>query len=405
MSGSDVRAVPAARAQHVTAAGSVPGGLAASLAIVATLELGGAVLLRALLLSNETWVIVGLLAIMGAGFAALQIRPQLEDRIVAAFRQARPVALMLAVALVLGYPFVMQASGYALHLLIIAQLYSVLALALNFQLGSANIPNFATAASYGIGAYTSALLAIHFGISVWLTLPAAAVVATLFGFALGFPAMRTRDTYLALVTIAFGIVVHQLLNNFTWTGGPNGLAGIPAPAIFGHSFNDPLIVFGHRLPSQANFYYLTALLVLVAIISARLLHNSRVGLAWNALRSDELAARCQGVNVVWYKMLAFGVDAFLAAFAGSIYAFYVSYISPDNFTFLVSVTIMTMVIVGGMDNTLGVMIGAFLLVLLPEKLRIFDDYRLLFVGVTVILFLLLRPQGLFPQRPRSYGDG
>ena len=113
--------------------------------------------------------------------------------------------------------------------------------------------------------------------------------------------------------------------------------------------------------------------------------------------------RCTGINVVWYKMMAFAVDAFLAAFAGSVYAAYVSYISPDNFTFLVSVTIMTMVIVGGMDNTLGVIVGAFLLTLLPEKLRIFADYRLLFVSVIVILFLILRPQGLFPQRPRSYG--
>jgi branched-chain amino acid transport system permease protein len=405
MAGEDVCARPVDRAVAVPVTRSLSGSLAASLAIVAGLELGGAALLRALLLSNETWVIVGLFVILGVGFAILQIRPQIEERIVAAFRQARPLALLLAAVLVLTYPFLMQGSSYALHLLIMAQLYSVLALALNFQLGSANIPNFATAASYGIGAYTSALLAIHFGISVWLTLPAAAITATIFGFALGFPAMRTRDTYLALVTIAFGIVVHQLLNNFTWTGGPNGLAGIPAPTILGHSFNSPLVVFGHRLPSQANFYYLAALLVLITIVSARLLHNSRVGLAWNALRSDELAARCQGINVVWYKMLAFAVDAFLAAFAGSVYAFYVSYIAPDNFTFLVSVMIMTMVIVGGMDNTLGVIVGAFLLILLPEKLRIFDDFRLLFVGITVIMFLLLRPQGLFPQRPRNYGDG
>ena len=128
-----------------------------------------------------------------------------------------------------------------------------------------------------------------------------------------------------------------------------------------------------------------------------------MGLAWNAIRADELAAKCQGINVVWYKILAFGVDAFLAAFAGTIYAFYISYISPDNFTFLVSVTIMTMVIVGGMDNTLGVIIGAFLLTMLPEKLRVFSDYRLLFVSVVVILFLILRPKGLFPQRQRNYG--
>ncbi|MFC3088694.1 branched-chain amino acid ABC transporter permease [Tabrizicola soli] len=373
------------------------------LAIVAGVQLGGAALLGAFLLGEKTAVVVALLAVMGAIFALLQLRPGLEERIVSAFRAQRRPALALGVGIVLAYPFFMQGSSYALHLLVIALLYSVLALALNFQLGSANIPNFATGASYGIGAYTSALLALNFGVSFWLTLPVAAVVATIFGFLLGFPSMRTRESYLALVTIAFGIVVHQLLNNFSWTGGPNGLVGIPAPTIFGHSFAQPIEVLGFRLPSQANFYYLSAALVALSILSAKRLHDSRVGLAWNALRADPLAARCQGIDVVWYKMLAFGVDAFLAAFAGTIYAFYVSYISPDNFTFLVSVTIMTMVIVGGMDNTLGVILGAFLLTLLPEKLRIFADYRLLFVGVIVILFLILRPQGLFPQRPRHYG--
>ncbi|MCG8271191.1 branched-chain amino acid ABC transporter permease [Aquamicrobium sp. NLF2-7] len=378
-------------------------GTSLDASIVVAVELGSAVLLGAFLLSEQTAIVVLLLAVMGAIFGLLQWRPAFEERIVAAFHEQQQLAIALGAVIVMVYPFFMQGSSYALHLLIVAQLYAVLALALNFQLGSANIPNFATGASYGIGAYTSALLAINFGVSFWLTLPVAAVVATIFGFLLGFPSMRTKDSYLALVTIAFGIVVHQLLNNFSWTGGANGLVGIPAPSLFGHSFTRPIEVFGFRLPSQANFYYLSAALVGLSIIAARRLHNSRVGLAWNALRADPLAARCQGIDIVWYKMLAFGVDAFLAAFAGTIYAFYVSYISPDNFTFLVSVTIMTMVIVGGMDNTLGVIIGAFLLTMLPEKLRIFSDYRLLFVGVVVILFLILRPQGLFPQRARNYG--
>lgn len=376
---------------------------AADLALVAAIELGGAGLLRQFLLEDRTAVILLLLGVLATGFAVLRYFPSVEERVVAAFCSARRPAVAIGIAIVLIYPFLMKGSSYAIHLLIIAQLYAVLALALNFQLGSANIPNFATGASYGIGAYTSALLAINFGVSFWLTLPIAAIVATFFGFVIGFPSMRTRETYLALVTIAFGIVIHQLLNNFEWTGGSNGLVGIPAPTLFGHSFDQPIVWFGHRLPSQANFYYLSAVLVGISIISARRLHTSRVGLAWNALRSDELAARCQGINVAWYKTLAFAVDAFLAAFAGTVYAFYVSYISPDNFTFFVSVTIMTMVIVGGMDNTLGVIVGAFLLTLLPEKLRFFDDYRLLFVSVVVILFLMLRPQGLFPQRLRTYG--
>ncbi|WP_424830288.1 branched-chain amino acid ABC transporter permease [Ruegeria sp.] len=392
---------------HVARAPSNPASSLSTMLRIATVlsvTIGGAVMLGAIVLAGTTAKTLVLLALLGVGFAILQVRPMIEDYIVSAFSGLRGLAIFLGIAITLVFPFFMQGSSYALHLLIIAQLYAVLALALNFQLGSANIPNFATGASYGIGAYTSALLALNFGVSFWLTLPVAAVVATLFGFLLGFPSMRTRDSYLALVTIAFGIVVHQLLNNFDWTGGPNGLVGIPAPTLFGHSFISPIEVFGYRLPSQANFYYLSAALVGLTILSAKWLHESRVGLAWNALRSDEIAARCQGINVVWYKMLAFGVDAFLAAFAGTIYAFYVSYISPDNFTFIVSVTIMTMVIVGGMDNTLGVILGAFLLTLLPEKLRIFDDYRLLFVGVVVILFLILRPQGLFPQRARDYGE-
>ncbi|MBR2689383.1 MAG: branched-chain amino acid ABC transporter permease, partial [Aquamicrobium sp.] len=359
--------------------------------------------LRQFLLVDDWRAVVGLLALFGGALVAMQRLPAIEAGIEHAFGANRRFAVLLGVAIVLAFPFVLQNSSYALHLLIIAQLYAVLALALNFQLGSANIPNFATGASYGIGAYASALLALHWDVSFWLALPASAVVATIFGFLLGIPSMRTRDSYLALVTIAFGVVVHQLLNNLEFTGGPNGLVGIPAPELFGHSFASPLVIFGHSLPPQANFYYLSALLVGVAILFAGRLHHSRIGLAWNALRADELAARCQGINTTWYKVLAFAVDAFLAGFAGTIYAFYVGFISPDNFTFLVSVTIMTMVIAGGMDNTLGVIVGAFLLTLLPEKLRAFSDYRILFFGITVIAFLMIRPQGIFPQRLRRYG--
>lgn len=378
-------------------------GAASGLVLVALTEIAGAAFLRQFLLVDDWRAVVGLLALFGGALVAMQRLPAIEAGIEQAFGANRRFAALLGIAIVLAFPFVLQNSSYALHLLIIAQLYAVLALALNFQLGSANIPNFATGASYGIGAYASALLALHWDVSFWLALPASAVVATIFGFLLGIPSMRTRDSYLALVTIAFGVVVHQLLNNLEFTGGPNGLVGIPAPELFGHSFASPLVIFGHSLPSQANFYYLSALLVGVAILFAGRLHHSRIGLAWNALRADELAARCQGINTTWYKVLAFAVDAFLAGFAGTIYAFYVGFISPDNFTFLVSVTIMTMVIAGGMDNTLGVIVGAFLLTLLPEKLRAFSDYRILFFGITVIAFLMIRPQGIFPQRLRRYG--
>jgi len=380
-----------------------PPGKAAATAFVVLSQLGGAAFLYFLLKADGGWQVVGLLAVLGLGFYLLEKFPWVAEFSRASLASLPLLAMGVAAIVVVAFPFAVGSNTYMLHLLIVAQLYAVLALALNFQLGSANIPNFATGASYGIGAYVSALLAINFGLSFWLTLPLAALAATLFGFVIGIPSMRTRDTYLALVTIAFGVVVQQLLNNFDFTGGPNGLVGIPAPSLFGHSFADPLVIFGHKLPSQANFYYLSAALLVMAIVTAHRLHGSRIGLAWNALRADEIAARAQGINVAWFKVLAFAVDAFLAAFAGTIYAFYVSYISPDNFTFLVSVTIMTMVIVGGMDNIFGVIVGAFLLTILPEKLRAFSDYRLLFFGVVIIGFLMIRPQGLFPQRMRSYG--
>mgnify|MGYP001180877813 CR=1 FL=1 len=389
------------RSEHSARAASNP---VAGMATVVAVQLAGAVFLRQFLLIEDWRLVIGLLLIFGAALVIMERAPAFEARIEAAFARHSRLAVLVGMAIVLGFPFVLEGNTYALHLCVISMLYAVLALALNFQLGSANIPNFATGASYGIGAYASALLALNFGVSFWVALPVAAVVATIFGFLLGIPSMRTRDSYLALVTIAFGVVIHQLLNNLEFTGGPNGLVGIPVPELFGHSFGDPLVIFGQELPSQANFYYLSALLVLISIVFAGRLHDSRVGLAWNALRTDELAARCQGINVTWYKVLAFAVDAFLAGFAGTIYAFYVGFISPDNFTFLVSVTIMTMVIAGGMDNILGVIVGAFLLTLLPEKLRAFSDYRILFFGVTVIAFLMIRPQGLFPQRLRRYGD-
>ena len=374
-----------------------------ALALVAATEIIAAIFLRQFLLAEDWRLVVTLLAIFGGALMVFERQPNLEGAVASAIRTHRGFATLLGIVLVVLFPFALEKNTYALHLCVIAQLYAVLALALNFQLGSANIPNFATGASYGIGAYASTLLALNFNVSFWLDLPAAAIVATIFGFLLGIPSMRTRESYLALVTIAFGVVINQLLNNLDFTGGPNGLVGIPAPEIFGHSLASPLVVFGYELPPQANFYYLAALLVFVAVIFAERLHNSRVGLAWNALRADDLAARCQGINTTWYKILAFAVDAFLAGFAGTIYAFYVGFISPESFTFLVSVTIMTMVIAGGMDNILGVIVGAVLLTLLPEKLRAFSEYRILFFGVIVIAFLLIRPQGIFPKRLRRYG--
>ena len=326
----------------------------------------------------------------------------LNDAVARLFKEMKILAIGVFILMVLTLPFVFQASPYLIHICVMAGLYAILALGLNFQLGSTNVVNFATAASYGIGAYTSALLAVHFHVPFWIGIFLSGSAASLFGLVLGIPCMKTKDYYLSLVTIAFGLIIYILLINFSWTGGPNGIPNIPPPSILGHSFKEPIYLFGFNLPFQSNYFYLIFIFVIGALFVAYRLHHSRVGLTWNAIREDEIAARCQGIDVTWYKILAFCIDAFFGGVTGTVYAHYIGFISPENFAFIVSVVVVTMVILGGMDNVFGVIIGAVLLTILPEKFRAFEDFRLLIYGVIVVTMLVFRPQGLFPQKLRVY---
>jgi ABC-type branched-subunit amino acid transport system permease subunit len=318
------------------------------------------------------------------------------------YRENKFTANVGFILMVLAIPFVFQKSPYLIHIFLISGLFAILALGLNFQLGSTNVVSFATAASYGIGAYTSALLAIHYHVPWWLGILIGGGVASFFGFVLGFSCMKAKDYYLSLVTIAFGMIIYLLLNNLTWTGGPNGIPNIPPLSLAGHSFQDPLVFFGMKLPPQSNYFYFVFFLVLLALIVAHRLHHSRTGLTWNAIREDEIAARCQGIDVTRYKILAFCIDAFFGGVTGAIYAHYIGFISPDNFHFVVSIVVVTMVVFGGMDNVLGVVFGAIVLTILPEKFRVFQDFRLLVYALIVIVMLIFRPQGLFPQKLRAY---
>ena len=214
--------------------------------------------------------------------------------------------------------------------------------------------------------------------------------------------MRTKTYYLSLVTIAVGLIIYLLLNNLSWTGGPNGVAGIPFPTLGGFDFGQGITVLGVELPFQANFYYLILLVVLVEYAVARRLYVSKIGLAWNAIRDDEIAAGCQGIDVTGYKIMAFYTNAFFDGLAGAIYAFNVGFISPENFAFMLSVIVITMVLVGGMGNTVGVIIGAVLLTLIPEKFQVVQAYRMWLFAIIILVVLLARPRGLFPQKVRQY---
>ena len=318
------------------------------------------------------------------------------------FNHYKKTAVAWGLIFVLGLPFILHDSPYLIHLLFLSGLFAVLAIGLDFQVGSTHLVNFATAADYGVGAYTAALLAVNFGWSFWIILPLSGLAAALFGFLLGLPTMKTKTYYLSLVTIAVGLIIYLLLNNLSWTGGSDGIAGIPYPTIGGFSLGDSGHIFGMELPFQANFYYLVLGILFLEFVVARRLYLSKIGLAWNAIRDDEIAAACQGIDVTGSKIMAFYTNAFFDGLAGAIYAFNVGFIAPENFAFMLSVIVVTMVIIGGMGNVTGVIFGAVIMTLIPEKFQVVQSYRLWLFALIIIIMLVARPKGLFPQKTRQY---
>lgn len=314
----------------------------------------------------------------------------------------RTPAILYGILFVIVLPILLKNKPYHIFILFNTGLFALLGLGLNWQIGSTNIVNFATGASFATGAYTSALIAVHAGWSFWVLLPISGLAAAAIGFILGLPCMKTKTYYLSLVTMAFTIIVYLLLNNMDWTGGPDGISGIPFPQIGSHSFGSPIRFIGLEIPFQANYYYLIVLLVAVTFGVDKRFRYSRIGLAWNAIRNDEIAAACQGIDVTYNKVLSFCANFFFDGIAGAVFAFSMGHISPESFSFNVSVTVVAIVIVGGMDNAAGVLMGALLMTIIPEKFQVFQNYRMLIFGLTILMMLRLRPKGLFPQTVRKY---
>jgi branched-chain amino acid transport system permease protein len=233
-----------------------------------------------------------------------------------------------------------------------------MALGLNITLGYAGLLDIGFAVYFGAGAYTSAQFAIHFGMSFWLGLVLGGLSASFFGFLIAWPALRVSDHYLGLVTLGYGLMMNLLARNIYFlTNGTDGVINIPSPLIASHSFTQPLGLGWITLPFQANFYYLAVTLALLAAFVTYRLRQSRLGRAWDAIREDEIAARCSGVNARGIKILAFSCGAFLGGVGGATYAHMIGFISPENFTFIESTTIMVMVVLGGPGNIMGVTVG------------------------------------------------
>lgn len=330
--------------------------------------------------------------------------PSVGDRIGDAFRRHARIAIVFLLLLLAAYPFVLSHNPYLIQIGALAAIYVVMALGLNISLGYAGLLDIGFAVYFGAGAYTSAQFAIHFGTSFWLGLVLGGLSASFFGFLIAWPALRVSDHYLGLVTLGYGLMMNLLARNIYFlTNGTDGVINIPPPSIASHSFTQPLCLGWVTLPFQANFYYLAVTLALLAAFVTYRLRQSRLGRGWDAIREDEIAARCSGVNARGIKILAFSCGAFLGGVGGATYAHMIGFISPENFTFIESITIMVMVVLGGPGNIMGVTVGAIVLTFLPERFREFDNFRLLFFGAALVLLMIHRPQGLFPrQRLRRF---
>ncbi|MBD5539333.1 MAG: branched-chain amino acid ABC transporter permease [Desulfovibrio sp.] len=311
--------------------------------------------------------------------------------------RAQPVlrrgGLALLVCCLLAMPLV--GSFYQTNIMISAMLYIMLALGLNIVVGLAGQLVLGYVAFYAVGAYAYGLLNQFFGWGFWTCLPIGGLLAALFGLGLGFPVLRLRGDYLAIVTLGFGEIVRLGMLNWTsLTGGPRGISDIPRPGFFGMEMGIN--------ESTIYIYYLVlaAVAVTVAVISR--LKNSRVGLALQALREDEIACEAMGIDITRVKLSAFALGSCWAGFAGVIFAAKTTFINPSSFTFMESAMILSMVVLGGMGSISGVIIAAIILILAPEYLRAFSEYRMLIFGAIMVIMMIFRPQGLISGERRHY---
>ena len=302
-------------------------------------------------------------------------------------------ALITISVFALVFPFIF--SMYQTNIMITGLIYVMLGLGLNIVVGLAGLLDLGYVAFYAVGAYSYALLNHHFGIGFWAALPIGAGVGVLFGILLGFPVLRLRGDYLAIVTLGFGEIIRLILENWNaFSFGPSGIANIPRPSLFGLQLS--------LQNATIYLYYLMILLVLFTIFVVNRLQDSRIGRAWIALREDEVACEAMGVDRRKTKLTAFALGATWAGMAGVIFAAKTTFINPASFTIWESIIILCIVVLGGMGSIIGVIVGALILILLPEYLRAFSEYRMLIFGAMLVLMMVFRPGGIVSDVRRTY---
>ena len=328
--------------------------------------------------------------------------PQKFAVVAVALKNRGGMVAIMSIAVLVVLPFLIQGNAYWIHILTMVFIFGFAAQGLNIQLGEIGAINVGYAGFFAFGAYSTAIIIVDYGASFWITLIYATAICWLVGLLVGCCTIRTTGDYLSLVTLGFGLIVYQLAVNMTWlTHGTDGIH-VPKPVLFGHRFDDSLSLGFVHLPKEANFYYLSLLCLIVAMIVLHRVTKSWIGRTWAAMRQDPLGAGCFGINVPVMQVLSFAFGAAFAGISGALYASEIGFIEPGEFTIFFSITLICMVILGGMSNWWGVVIGALIMIIVPEKLREFQEMRYFLYGLVLLFILIHRPYGLFPSPRRKH---
>lgn len=322
----------------------------------------------------------------GASAISRNALGRLTDSIFDKFEDTRVKFGLIGILCLLIIVLPMFSNSYVMEVMTNAFFYMVLCLGLNITVGYCGLLNLGNAAFFAFGAYTTGIL-VKMGVSFWLTIPAAMVISIIAACIIGGPTLKLRSDYLAIVTLGFGEITRLMARNLSITGGASGLVGIPRPEFFGMK----LYLINH-------FYYTFFILVVIAVIISYRLHQSRFGRALEYIREDEDAAEAMGINTVRYKLLAYIVGSLFAGVGGCFFAIKMTAVSPETFLVTQSYNVLLAIVLGGMGKLPGAIIGAIFLVLFPEVFRGIGETRMLFFGIVLILVMIFRPQGLWPER-------
>ena len=366
------------------------------------LTLATAYLIVLLRVENQITIIVllgvGIAAVVAANWLGL-LAPVGRN-----FGKREDALGLLAIAAAIAVAGYFHEDHFVLLLLCTVLLYTVATLGLNLQFGYAGVLNFAGASFFGIGAYTAAVLNQHTAIPHLIVLLIGGLMAALIGCLLLLPVLRTRGHYAAVITIAFALLLKTFLEVNDVLGGPQGLQ-VRSMNVLGWSFNNNIEIGGLRLSFYTS-YFATSLLILIgAFVLVRRLERSWIGLNLDALRLDETAAGCFGLNIVRWKVTAFLLGNFLIGIAGTLQGMVVGFVQPNSYTFADSLIFVSILLLGGIGNPWGVAVATVIVVIVPEKLQVIQEYRFLLYAALVMMVLLFRPEGLLPRPVRNYFPG